>query len=405
MGIRRPVELPESLVLDVLMLVVLAQTPPRAADDLSGPPPVVNVLSSLSASATEDLARRFEAAHPGVKVELTCEADEGALRQLRNHGSQFDVVLGLSILALGHAADERLLKPHRAPSADQVGADFRDREDRWYAYFLEAAAIAYNTGAFGRGLLGRTRELPTDYADLANQRFQGEIAVGSPSLYSLTGYVFLCLIEAARQEARDETRGFQMLRELDGNLIPASEDAGPAYSGSSYDALLAMLDGEHPSVLALCNMADVVIASQRGEPVYYVIPNHGFLVMPRGLAVARDAGELAGAFYDFVVQPEIMLALATEHQIVPSLDVGADAVVPWIRDVRSHLRSTNHQAVLAEAARWMATFQNEIRGSVQRRFALFDQTFEWLFTILFVVAGIVAAVKLTREEKAEEVRQ
>jgi ABC-type Fe3+ transport system substrate-binding protein len=351
-------------VLDtVLLIAALAQTKARPADEPAGPPQVLSVLSALPADAGQDLAHQFEAAHPGINVEVTCEADEAALRHLRNHPTDFDVVLGLSMVALGHAGDERLLKPHRPPGADQVGADYRDRSDRWYAYFLEPAAIAYHTSAFGRGLLGKTRELPADYADLASQRFQGEIAIGTPGLYSLTGYVFLSLIEAAREESRDEAKGFQLLRDLDGNVIPSAEEGAPAYSGSSYDAMQTMLDGEHPSVLALCNLADVVLASQRGEPLYYVVPAQGFLVLPRGIALTRDAGELAPAFYDFVVQPETLLMLATEHRIVPAVDVGADAVVPWIRDVRTHLRSTNHQAILTEAARWMATFQNEIRGA------------------------------------------
>ncbi|MFO0984734.1 MAG: ABC transporter substrate-binding protein [Planctomycetota bacterium] len=388
------------MVIIPLLLAVAAGQAPAAPPAPPAPPAVVSVLSALPVAAGADLKQRFEQAHAGVQVDLLTDTDDGCLRALRNHASSFHVVLGLSIVALDRAAQEGLLQPYRPRSEQLVSAEFRDRLDRWYAFFLEPIAIAYHTGAFEKPAFGQGRQLPLDYEDLGDRRFQGQVAIGAPTLHSLSGYAFLSLIEATRQQDRDESRAFTILRNIDGNLVPADEDGATDYSASATTALGALVEGEQPAVLALCSLGDVVRAMNEGLPVNYVIPSRGFYVLPRGLALSRAATEPARTFYEHVAAPATLDLLAREHRLLPAIDVDASRSVPWMRDVLAHLHATNHPALLGEAARWMGTFQNDIRGSVHRRFALFDQTFEWLFMILLVVAGVVAALKLTREEKA-----
>src|ERR1043166_4066817 len=109
-----------------------------------------------------------------------------------------------------------------------------------------------------------------------------------------------------------------------------------------------------------------------GMPIGYVFPKSGTVAIEDGIAVVRNTKHLAAAraFVDFVGTPEMQLAAAREVFRVPArLDLPADSLPEWVRDVRRRMvvADVDWNLLAQHGAEWMQWWDQHVRGTGKPR--------------------------------------
>jgi ABC-type Fe3+ transport system substrate-binding protein len=178
------------------------------------------------------------------------------------------------------------LPAERIPS-NVGGIPMRDDKGRWYATGLTSFGILYNKAdCEGRGI-----EPPSTWADLADPRFQGWLAVAGPDV---SGTSRQCLMLVAHQHGWD--KGWDIITRILANartLVSQSSIAlGQVESGESLATFSTNFDGQ----------ARAVASDGRLE---YIDPPNGTALMPDIISVIECGREreLARRFVTFCLSP------------------------------------------------------------------------------------------------------
>ncbi len=176
---------------------------------------------------------------------------------------------------------------------------FRDPERRWLAFALRARVIAFDPRRTSAD------ELPRRWADLAESRFKGRIALADPRFGTTRGQMAVMADLWGEQKFRAWLEGLQRngARLADGNA-----HAVRLLSGGLTE-------------LALTDSDDVIVAQARGESVEMCLPDldvpggsawPGTLWIPNSVAVVSGSGNIASAarLAEFLASAEVELQLA-----------------------------------------------------------------------------------------------
>lgn len=254
-----------------------------------------------------DFAQRFEAAHPGVKVQWLDMGAQDALDRVRSERAnpQADLWWGAPAPSFMQAAAENLLQAYRPSWAAATDSSFRDPHDRWYATWITPEVIMFNTQALAR------EDAPQDWDEVLAEKWRGQIVLREPLASGSMRAIFFAMIYRQYRASGSAAGGFAWLQQLDRNT--------KTYAANPTLMYLALVRGD--AKFTLWNHPDVLLQRhQYGYPFDYVVPRSGVPLVPEGIALVAGARnlELAKQFYEFVTTPESYQYAAQKYWRIPS---------------------------------------------------------------------------------------
>ena len=302
--------------------------------------------------------RRFEAEHPDVDVRWLDMGSQDVYDRVRSERAnpQADVWFGGPSLILAPAARDSLLDCHRPNWADAIAARGRGAGDCYFAAYETPVAFLYAERVVSAAAA------PQDWDDLLDPRWRGKIIIRDPLASGTMRAVFGLIVERSLKTTGDTAAGFAWLRRLDGQTKAYEQNPG----------IISEKIARQEALVTVWDLPDVLISRERGLQIGYAFPKSGTVVIEDGIAIVRGAKHqvAARAFVDFVGSVEMQLAAAREVYRVPArLDLPADSLPDWVRDVRRRMVVADVDwTLLAEhGSEWMRWWDQHVRGTGRHR--------------------------------------
>jgi len=300
---------------------------------------------------------RFEALHPDIDVRWLDMGSQDVYDRVRSERAnpQADVWFGGPSLILAPAARDSLLDCFRPAWAGAIPARARGTGDCYFAAYETPVVFLYPEKVV------RAEVAPQDWDDLLDPKWTGKIIIRDPLASGTMRAVFGFIIERGLKQTGDTAAGFAWLRRLDGQT--------KAYEQNP--ALVSERIARQEGLVTVWDLPDVLISRRRGMPIGYVFPKSGTVAIEDEIAVVRGAKHLAAArgFVDFVGSPEMQLAAAREVYRLPArLDLPADSLPDWVRDVRRRMvvADVDWNLLAEHGPEWMRWWDQHVRGTGHR---------------------------------------
>ncbi|HWC72778.1 MAG TPA: extracellular solute-binding protein [Gemmatimonadales bacterium] len=302
--------------------------------------------------------KRFEALHPDIDVRWLDMGSQDVYDRVRSERAnpQADVWFGGPSLILAPAARDSLLDCYRPDWADAIASRGRGAGDCFFAAYETPAVFLYAEKAVPAA------EAPQDWDDLLAPRWKDKIIIRDPLASGTMRAVFGLIIERGLHAANDTGAGFAWLRRLDGQTKAYEQNPG----------IISEKIARQEALVTIWDLPDVLLSRQHGLAVGYVFPRSGTVAIEDGIAVVRGAKHAAAAraFVDFVGSSAMQLAAARDVYRLPArLDLPADSLPDWVRDVRRRMVVTDVDwNLLAEhGSEWMRWWDQHVRGTGKGR--------------------------------------
>lgn len=169
---------------------------------------------------------------------------------------QHDALWGVAVTSLFNPNIIKTLDPYKPANIDVVPAQFRDKEDRWFAVTGYMATFCVNN----ERLKAKGLKMPTSWADLTDPSFKGEVVMPNPAS-SGTGYI---QIDSLIQRLGEE-KGWAFLDLLDKNVAQYIKSGSKPCNVASMGEYTV---GASFELRAIKNIAE-------GYPITMVIPSEG----------------------------------------------------------------------------------------------------------------------------------
>lgn len=249
-------------------------------------------ITVYSALEEDEIAAYLAAAKtslPGVEVNVLrlSTGDLGARLIAEAANPQADAVWGFAVTNIMHPEILKQLEPYAAKGADKLPAQFKAKDDAWFAATGYVGAFCVNTET----LKAKKLPMPTSWKDLANPVYKGEVVMPNPAS-SGTGYL---QVAAILQGAGTE-EGWKLLKAIDPNMAQYTT------SGSKPCKMARAGEFAIGASLAFVAMQSV----EQGYPVKMVIPSDyaGYELEASGLMKGAKNKADAKAFLDWTLSAE-----------------------------------------------------------------------------------------------------
>jgi len=246
-----------------------------------------------------------------IKVLRLSTGDLGARILAESSNPQHDVIWGWAVTNMLDPRILDLLEPYEAKGADKLPAQYRSPDGKWFAATGYMAAFCVNN----ERLEAKGLPMPTDWADLLDPRFKGEVVMPNP-VSSGTGYLQI----ASLLQGMGEEKGWQYLKDLDANVAQ--------YIKSGSRPCKAARAGEYAVGVSLAIAAMQSI--EEGFPITMVLPSSGagYELEASALMKTSKNKEDARRFLDWTLSSEAA-ALYTKYKeivTVPGYTPPAEAL-------------------------------------------------------------------------------
>jgi len=283
------------VVLAVVAALALAPAPGRAQDprvEAARREGRVVWYTSLALPSAEKVAKLFEQAYPGIRVEVHRTGSQRVLQRLMQEfqaGIKHADVVHTS--DAGHFVllkDKKLLAPHTPPGVERFPAGFRDREGYYVGLRATISVIVYNTRAVPAA------EAPRTWKDLLDPKWRGKLVTAHPGYSGVIATHVLALVNLY---------GWDYFKRLAENR--------PMIVQSAVDPPGVVASGER---VVAANTADynAYQAKKKGNPVEIVVPEDGapLVVSPSAITAFAPHPTAARLFTDFTFRREVQQLLA-----------------------------------------------------------------------------------------------
>ena len=301
---------------------------------------------------------RFEALHPDIDVRWLDMGSQDVYDRVRSERAnpQADIWFGGPSLILAQAAQDSLLDCAPPSWAARVAVRGRGAGDCYIAAYETPVVFLYAEKVVSAA------EAPQDWDDLLAPQWTGKIIIRDPLASGTMRAVFGMIVQRGMKQNGDTAPGFAWLRRLDGQTKVYEQNP----------ALVSEKIARQEGLVTIWDLPDVLISRRRGMPIGYVFPKSGTVAIEDGIAVVRNTKHLAAAraFVDFVGTPEMQLAAAREVFRVPArLDLPADSLPEWVRDVRRRMvvADVDWNLLAQHGAEWMQWWDQHVRGTGKPR--------------------------------------
>jgi len=226
----------------------------------------------------------FEAAHPGVRVEIFRSGTEQVvarfLLEVEAGAPQADVLLVADAPTFELLKARDLLEPYRSISAGAIGSAYADPDGMYYGTKVLATLIMYNTALVS--------EPVTSWAELAALP-NGSVVMPSPSYSGAAAYNL-------GVKTRSAELGWAWYETLAASDVFLTQGNGAV--------LRTVAGGERPYGVIVDFLP--IRAALQGSPVGVVYPSEGVPVITEPVGIVKGTPNLAAAraFVDFLLSVE-----------------------------------------------------------------------------------------------------
>jgi iron(III) transport system substrate-binding protein len=248
--------------------------------------------TSLALPSAEKVAKLFEAAYPGVKVEVHRTGSERILsrvmQELQANIKNADVVhtsdAGHFVLLKG----KNLLMKYTPAGVDGFPAGFKDSDGYYYGLRATVSVIAYNTKAVSAA------EAPKGWKDLLDPKWKGKMVTAHPGYSGVIATHVLALVNQY---------GWDYFKQLAQNRLMLVQSAvDPSGVVASGERAVAVDGGEYTFYQT----------RKKGNPLEIVYPKEGvpLIVSPTAITSFAPHPNAAKLFTDFGFSREVQQVLA-----------------------------------------------------------------------------------------------
>jgi iron(III) transport system substrate-binding protein len=248
--------------------------------------------TSLALTSSEKVAKLFETAYPGVKVEVHRTGSQRILqRMMQELSSNIKNVDVVHTSDAGHYVllkEKKLLMRYTPAGVDVFGAGFKDKDGYHYGLRATVNVIAYNTKVVSPA------DAPRTWKDLLDPKWRGRLVTAHPGYSGVIATHVLALVHL---------HGWDYFKALAQNK--------PMLVQSAVDPSGVVASGERPVAL---NGGDYTFyqVKKKGNPVEIVYPKEGvpLVVSPSAITSFAPHPNAARLFTDFIFSREIQQVLA-----------------------------------------------------------------------------------------------
>jgi iron(III) transport system substrate-binding protein len=248
--------------------------------------------TSLALPSAEKVAKLFEVAYPGIKVEVHRTGSERILsrvmQELQANIKNVDVVhtsdAGHFVLLKG----KNLLLKHTPAGVDGFPAGFKDKDGYYFGLRATVNAIAYNTKAVSAA------EAPKTWKDLLDPRWKGKMVTAHPGYSGVIATHVLALVNQY---------GWDYFKQLAQNRLMLVQSAvDPSGVVASGERAVAVNGGEYTFYQT----------KKKGNPIEIVYPKEGvpLVVSPTAIMSFAPHANAAKLFTDFTFSREVQQVMA-----------------------------------------------------------------------------------------------
>ena len=248
--------------------------------------------TSLALPSAEKVAKLFEAAYPGVKVEVHRTGSERILsrvmQELQANIKNADVVHTSDAGHFVLLKNKNLLMKHTPPGVEGFPAGFKDKDGFYYGLRATVSVIAYNTRAVPAA------EAPRSWKDLLDPKWKGKMVTAHPGYSGVIATHVLALVNQY---------GWDYFKQLAQNRLMLVQSAvDPSGVVASGERVVAVDGGEYTFYQT----------KKKGNPLEIVYPKEGvpLIVSPTAITSFTPHPNAAKLFTDFSFSREVQQVMA-----------------------------------------------------------------------------------------------
>jgi iron(III) transport system substrate-binding protein len=273
--------------------------------------------TSLALPSAEKVAKLFETAHPGIKVEVHRTGSQRILQrvmqELQANIKNVDVIHTSDAGHFELLKDRKLLARHTPQGVEAFPAGFKDKDGYYYGLRATVNVIAYNTQKV------TTAEAPKTWKDLLDPRWKGKLVTAHPGYSGVIATHVLALVHL---------HGWEYFQALARNNLMLVQ--------SAVDPAGVVASGERP---VAANGGDYTFyqAKKKGNPIEIVYPKEGvpLVVSPTAITTFAPHPNAARLFTDFTFTRDVQQVLAdTEGLYTGHPEVKYPADKPKLGDLK-----------------------------------------------------------------------
>jgi iron(III) transport system substrate-binding protein len=248
--------------------------------------------TSLALPSAEKVAKLFEAAYPGIKVEVHRTGSQRILqRVMQELQANIKLVDVIHTSDAGHFVllkEKKLLMKYTPAGVDAFPAGFKDKDGYYYGLRATVNVIAYNTK------LVPAAEAPKTWKDLLDPKWKGKLVTAHPGYSGVIATHVLALVHL---------HGWDYFKQLAQNKLMLVQSAvDPAGVVASGERLVAVDGGDYYYYQM----------KKKGNPIETVYPKEGvpLVVSPTAIASFAPHPNAAKLFTDFTFSRELQQVMA-----------------------------------------------------------------------------------------------
>jgi iron(III) transport system substrate-binding protein len=248
--------------------------------------------TSLALPSAEKVAKLFEAAYPGIKVEVHRTGSQRILQrvmqELQANIKNVDVVHTSDAGHFVLLKDKKLLARHTPAGVERFPAGFKDKDGYYSGLRATVNVIAYNTQKV------TAAEAPKTWKDLLDPKWKGRMVTAHPGYSGVIATHVLALVHLHGWEY------FQALAKNQLMLVQSAVD--PSGVVASGERPVAVNGGEYTFYQS----------KKQGNPVEIVYPKEGvpLVVSPTAITSFAPHPQAARLFTDFSFTREVQQVMA-----------------------------------------------------------------------------------------------
>ena len=248
--------------------------------------------TSLVLPSAEKVAKLFEAAYPGIKVEVHRTGSQRILQrvmqELQANIKNADVVHTSDAGHFVLLKERKLLAPYTPAGIDKFPAGFKDKDGYYYGLRSTVNVIVYNTKALSAA------EAPKSWKELLDPKWKGKLVTAHPGYSGVIATHVLGLVHL---------HGWDYFKQLAQNRLMIVQSANdPIGVVASGERLVAVNGAEYSAYQV----------KKKGNPIEIVYPKEGvpLVVSPTAIASFAPHPNAARLFTDFTFSREIQQVMA-----------------------------------------------------------------------------------------------
>ena len=248
--------------------------------------------SSLAVPSTEKIAKMFEAAYPGIKVEVHRTGSQRVLQrlmqELQANIKNADVVHTSDAGHFVLLKEKNLLMKYTPAGGEKFPSGFKDKDGYHYGLRSTLSVIAFNPKIIPPA------EAPKTWKDLLDPKWRGKLVTAHPGYSGIIATHVLALVNQY---------GWDYFKQLAQNKLMLVQSAN--------DPAQVVASGERPISV---NGSEYFFyqTQKKGNPIQIVYPKEGvpLIVSPTAITSFAPHPNAAKLFTDFIFSKEVQQVLA-----------------------------------------------------------------------------------------------